>query len=279
MEVYVEYAFAENFILDLLLLFLAIKCARARTGVFRLLFAAAVGAAEAIVFPLFALPVWAAYAVKLLGGAILPLLAVKKGTKKTYFFSLTAFFALTFALGGLLTAAYSFFDVPYEEGNGYFVESAPVGLVLGLAGLFGVGIYYLSRAFYRYQRLKRNLFSAELCHNGKRLTLNALADTGNGLEFRGEPVNVLSPIAALFLFGKETAPIGRMNVTTVNGTKQSPVFACGTLKLDGKTYENALFTVGDVRSKEYQIILHPFYPEENHETVGSSAKLAAEDKR
>lgn len=279
MEVYLEYAFAENFILDLLLLFLAVKCARAKTGAVRLPFAAAVGAVEAVLFPLIPLPVWATYLVKIFGGAILPLLAVKKGTKRTYSFALVAFFALTFALGGLLTAAYSFFNVPYVEGQGYLVESAPVGLVLGLAGLFGVGVFYLARSFYRYKKLKSHLFPVELHSGGNTLTLTALADTGNKLFFRGEPVSVLSPTAALVLFRGETAPRGRIAVTTVNGTKESPVFACETLKIGGKTFENALFTTGDIPSKEYQIILHTYYPEETHEAVAKPSKVVAKDKR
>lgn len=279
MEVYVEYAFAENFILDLLLLFLSLKCVRAKTGAVRLPFAAAVGAAEAIVFPLLPLPVWAAYLVKLLGGAILPLLAVKKGTKKTYIFAAVCFFALTFALGGLLTAAYSFFDIPYAEGTGYLVESAPVGLVLGLAGLFGVAVFYLSRSFYRYRRLKRELFPVTLCHGGKELHLTALADTGNGLFFRGEPVNVLSPAVALALFKAEKEPLGRIAVSTVNGTREKPVFACERLEIGGVTYEGALFTAGEVGSKEFQIILHTTYPEENHEAVTKPSHVVAKDKR
>ncbi len=279
MEVYAEYAFAENFTLDLLLLFLAVKCARANTGAVRLPLAAAVGAVEAVLFPLFPLAVWAAYLVKILGGAILPLLAVKGGTKRTYLFVTLCFFALTFALGGLLTAVYSFFDVPYVEGQGYLVESAPVGLVLGLAGLFGVGVFYLSRSFYRYRKRKSNLFSVELRHRGKALTLKALADTGNCLSFRGAPVSVLSPAAALLLFREEPAPCGRIVIGTVNGSRESPVFACETLKIGTHVYKNALFTTGDVKSKEYQIILHPSYPEEIYEALRGSQTLAAEDKR
>ena len=279
MEVYVEYAIAENFILDLLLLFLAIKCARAKTGCVRLLFAAAVGAAEAFVFPLFSLPLALAYLVKFLGGAVLPLLAVKKGTKKTCFFAIAAFFALTFALGGLLTAAYSFFDVPYVEGNGYLVEKAPIGLIVGGAGLFFVAVFLLSRSFYRYRSLIKNLFTVEVGNGGRTLTLQALVDTRNGLSFRGRPVNVLSPPAALLLFRKESAPLGMIAVETVNGVRESPVFACDTFKIGKKTYENALFTTGEVRSKAYQIILHTSYLEENHEALGEPAKVAAEDKR
>ncbi len=278
MEVYVEYAFAENFILDLLLLFLAVKCSRAKTGFVRLPLSAAVGAAEALIFPLLPLPIWAAYTVKFLGGLILPVIAVKKGTKKTYFFAIVCFFALTFALGGLLTAVYSFFDVPYSEKTGYLVESAPVGLVLGIAGLFGIGVFYLSRSFYRYKKVQKALFSAVLRHNGRTLKLKALADTGNCLSFRGQAVNVLSPTAALTLFGKEKEPLGRISIDTVSGTKNSPVFVCREMMIGVKQHENVLFTVGDVRSKEYQIVLHTSYLEENHEAVANVAKMVAEDK-
>lgn len=277
MVVYLEYAFMENFLLDGALLYLALKCAHCRAGPLRLIFAAAAGGGEALIFPILTLPVPCAYLVKLLGGALLVLIALpaKKGIK-TYLFAGGAFFGLTFLLGGVLTALYSFFGVPYIDG-GYLVESAPVGLVLACAVLFVIVVLRAARALYRYRGLRQNLAACRLKAGGKSIRQTALADTGNRLFFRGRPVCVVSALAALALFGN-SPPLGRMTVVTVNGTRISPVFPAEYLEveLNGKTYRypDPLFTVGDVPAKEYQMILHTAYLENCHEDLSRSESLA-----
>ncbi len=274
MTVYAEYAFLENFLLDAELLYLALKCARGRVRVWQLLLAAAVGAGEALVFPLLPLPVWAAYFVKFLGGALIAVLAVSKGTKKTYLVATAAFFLMTFALGGLLTAAYSFFDVPYLEGIGYLVERAPVGLVLGLAGGFGILVAVCAKRFYRYRCERRAIFLCRLTAGKKTVKWKGFADSGNLLTFRGEPVCVASAAAIFALFGAHPREEGRIRVGTVNGGRDSPVFRCDELEIDGKTAHGVYITLGEVASKEYSIILHSALTEGDHETTEHSANLA-----
>lgn len=274
MTVYAEYAFLENFLLDAELLYLALKCARGRVRVWQLLLAAAVGAGEALVFPLLPLPVWAAYLVKFLGGALIAVLAVSKGTKKTYFVVLAAFFLITFALGGLLTAAYSFFNVSYAEGSGYLVEQAPVGLILGLAGGFGILIAVGAKRFYRYRCEKRAIFFCRLTAGKRTVNWKGFADSGNLLTFRGEPVCVASAAAVFALFGAHPKEEGRIRVGTVNGGRDSPVFRCDELEVGGKTAHGVYITVGEVASKEYSIILHSALLEGKHETFEHSENLA-----
>lgn len=281
MTVYWEYAFAENFILDGLLVYLALKCARAKVSPLHLFFAAGIGAAEAVAFPLLALPVWAAYAVKIAGGLLVAVVAVKRERLKTYFITAVAFFLLTFALGGLLVAAYSFFGVEHAEGNAFLVERAPVGLVLGLAGVFGVSVVAASKAAYRYRRLKRNLMPVTLTSRTKSVHITGFADSGNLLSFRGKPVAVVSAVTALALFRGE-AEAGRISVTTVNGTSEKPVFACAIEALVGRRRiktDEAYVTVGDVNAKEYKIILHTSMTEDGYETVKSARNLAEKAAR
>ena len=92
MTVYFELAFAENMLLDGVLLYLSLKCARARVRAVRLLLAAAVGGGEALLFPLVSLPYPLALLLKFLGGLLLALIAVK-GTPFTHFVAAGAFFA------------------------------------------------------------------------------------------------------------------------------------------------------------------------------------------
>lgn len=254
MTVYVEYAFAENFLLDGLLLYLALRCARAQVRPLRLLLAAAIGGGEALLFPLVSLPAPLAYLVKFCGGAILALVAAKGGFK-TSLVAACAFFALTFVLGGALVAIYSFFGVPYVEGEGYLVESAPVALVLSAAGVFLIAAGKLAKTFYRRCRQKRDLLPCRMTVGERTVRWTGLSDSGNRLSFRGKPVCVVSAVGALALFGK-ASPVGRLRISTVNGSRVSPVFVCDRLELCGRVKEKVYFTVGEVNSREYSVILH-----------------------
>ena len=279
MTVYLEYAFAENFLLDGLLLYLSLKCARAKVGPFRLAFAAAIGGGESLAFPLFSLPIWAAYCVKFFGGALLALIAVSKENAKTVLIVVAVFFALTFTFGGVLVAVYSFFNIPYVEGEGYLVEGAPVSLVLASAGCFFVIACKAIGFFYRYRKVKKSVVGCRLTVGGKTVRWKGFPDSGNCLLFRGKPVCVVSAVAALALF-RETKPLGRMTISTVNGNRTAPVFGCERLEItcDGETFvqKNARFTVGEVESKDYQIILHTAYMEGHHENFGGIEGMVEE---
>ncbi len=254
MTVYIEFAFLENFLLDGLLLYLAIKCARAKVSPLRLVLAAAAGGGEAIVFPLLSLPLPLAYLVKFLGGAVLALVAAKGGFKTSLFVA-CAFFALTFVLGGMLVAVYSFFGVSYAEGEGYLVEGAPVALVFAGGGILLIAVTRLAAAFYRHRRWKRELLPCSMTVGERTVRWTGLADSGNRLSFRGKPVCVVSALGALALF-RGSPPVGRLRISTVSGSRVSPVFVCDRLELGGIVNERVYFTVGEVDSREYSIILH-----------------------
>ena len=281
MVVYWEYAFLENFILDGLLLYLALKCAREKCYILNLLFAAAIGAVEAIVFPLLTLPVWAGYFIKFAGGALLVLLSIRKIKLKSYLIATAAFFLMTFALGGLLVAVYSFVGVEYAAGSGYFVERAPVALVLGVAGVFTVITVLAAKYLYRYRRMKRNLFSCSLTAGKKCIHITGFADSGNLLEFRNQPVSVISPITALALFRGNEKEVGRMTISTVNGGSEAPVFECEmevTLGSKKILHKSAFVTVGDIHSKEYRIILHSAMLEGENEAFTTVTEVDRKDK-
>ena len=283
MTVYLEYAFAENFLLDLLLLLLALSCARAKLRALNLLAAAAVGGAEAIIFPILVLPVWCAYILKFLGGALIAVISVHKGSGKTYIITTIAFFFLTFALGGLLTALYSFFGAEVAEGNGFVVERAPVTLVLTVAGLFAFFVIKLIPILYRRVKEQKNLYECTLFGGDRAVQWKGFADSGNLLTFCSRPVCVVSAAAIFALFGSHPAEVGRIEVNTVNGGREAPVFECSGLELKG---ENGAYncgrvylTVGDVHSKEFQIILHTALTEEYYEHTVGVEKLARENSR
>ncbi len=256
MVVWIELALLENFLIDGVLLFLSLKCAGARVRWFPLVFSSLAGAGQAVVFPLLRLPAWCAYAVKVLGGILLVVLAVRTKRPKEYVVATVAFFFFTFALGGALTAAYSFFGIEKADGNGYIVEQAPVGLVLGGAAAFAIAAFYAIRAAYRTVKLKRCLVECTLTAGDREVKWRGYADSGNRLRFRGEPVCVVSAAAIFALFGRGAAAVGRIEIGTVNGKRDAPVFLCEKMRVGNAERENVFLTVGDVDSGEYQMILH-----------------------
>ena len=281
MVVYWEYAFLENFILDGLLLYLALKCAREKCHILNLLLAAAIGAAEAVVFPLLTVPVWASYLIKIAGGIIIALIAVRKAKWKSYLIVTVAFFLMTFALGGLLVALYSFLGAEYVEGSGFLVERAPVALVLGTAGGFTVLTVIAARYFYRYRRVKRNLFACVLTAGKKSVRITGFADSGNLPFFRNQPVSVISAVTALALFHGNAQEVGRMTMNTVNGQSEAPVFECDlevALARKKVSRKNVYVTIGNISSKEYRIILHTAMLEGEDETVTSVKKMARKNQ-
>ena len=201
MVVYWEYTSIGNALPDGLLLYLAVRCARMRARPWRLLLASAMGGAFAVIFPLLKLPVWAAYAVKLLGGVAIALVAASGRRFASYCVEVAAFFALTFAMGGLLTAVYSFFDIETTAGTGFYLERAPVSLVITGFGIFAVLVTAAARAFWKYRRMQRNIFACELSAGDCSVRWQGFADSGNCLSFRGEPVCVISAAGAFALFG------------------------------------------------------------------------------
>ncbi len=253
MTVYFEAAFLENALMDGVLLYLAIKATRARVQPLRLIFAALLGGGEALLFPLLSLPVPLTYLVKFLGGLLLALLAVKG--LGNGLIAAGVFFALTFCLGGLLVALYSFFHVEYAEGAGYLVERAPVGLILAAAAAFLLLVLRAVKAFYRRRERARDLLACRLTVGERTVRLTGLLDSGNRLSFRGKPVCVVSAVGALALF-RGSPPVGRMRIFTVSGSRISPVFVCDRLELGNDSRERVYFTVGEVDSRDYSLILH-----------------------
>ena len=277
MVVYIEYAFAENALLDGLLLYLSLKCVRLRVSVPRLLLASAAGGAESLLFPVLSLPVWAGYLAKLLGGVLLAVLGCPSRKLAPHVRMCAVFFFLTFALGGLLAAVSSFFGAEFVEGRGFWVTRSPVVFVLTVAGCFAAGITAFLKVFFRRRAVARASVACEI-EGVRTVHCDALYDSGNLLCFRGEPVSLLTPVAALALFRGAAKPVGRLTMHTAGGKKSSPVFRAKRLTAGEKTWEGALFAVGEIGIPGHPVLLNADLWEGVHADPCRSEKLAAKDK-
>lgn len=262
-EVYIEYAIVENFILDGLLLYLSFKTVRLPISKPRLLLAALFGSVFAVLFPLLPLSDGYAFAVKYLFGGILCLTAASKQIKNALLI-LPFFYLYTFALGGLLLGMGSFFPQNEMENGNYILRQTPAFTVLISALVFGIACVKLISSLYRRYRNKKLLYSCKITFKGVQVEGIGLLDTGNSLTFHGSPVCLIDKSLSKSLLNEENSKdvsLERMYVHTATGGGELKIFQA-TIQIYSENRENIIENVYLALSpvalgKGYQIILQP----------------------
>lgn len=261
MEIYVEYALAENFFLDAMLLWLALRTAKQKISPGRLVLASAVGAAFAVVFPLLRLGTVFSYILRFAVGFLLCLIAVKGKGGGRYAITSLLFFGYSFGLGGALLALYSAFSLPAgTAGDGYLVERAPVGLVLGGGFCFALAVVFLVRRLYRKRALYRFVWPCRVTLGDRSVKADGFLDTGNRASANGLPVCFLSPDLAYELLG-ERQMTEEATVLTVNGEKRIRIFLADSLEIYCGEKPNIIRKVyfspsNHIRARGYSILLN-----------------------
>ena len=263
MEVYIEYALAENFCMDFCLLYAA-KCAsKNRAGVWRICIAAVLGACFAVLFPLFNLSGLPALAIKILAGAALCLAAGSFTGAGSFFRFAGVFTALTAVLGGALIAVFSLADVGYSDEGGVILSSVPVGIPLFGALVLVVAARKLSRRF--ASKNSRLHVTCRIYVGAASVAIQAFFDSGNRVYRLGAPVSVMPQSRASELL--DTAGIKTfVNVHTVAGNKKLPVFTADKVEIDygGKviSLKGVAFCISDSIDAN-TAVLHPDLAEVN----------------
>lgn len=260
MKIYVEYAWLENFILDGVLLWLALRAGKTPIRVFRLCISAGLGGVFAIVFPLLALPFWAKYLLKFSVGFLLCLLAYPPIKRKKewgrYALTVSFFFVFTFLFGGVLL--------------GVFQEIFPSQKVPTLWVMLGfliisIFIVYFIGKIYQKKKIYGFVYACRIS-NGKNLRkVDGFLDSGNTATWKGLPVCFLSPEIYYDVFAEEVLQwVGQvrdeMRIYTLGGEK---VCVLQKGKLWVEYSENALerevyFALStNMIAREYKLIFSP----------------------
>ena len=254
MTVYIEYAFIENFLLDGVLLWLALKGVKLPVRPLRILLSSVIGGAFAVLFPLLALPNIVSAVLKISVGVLLCLLAYSKGAGKGFVLFTATFFALSCLFGGVL--------LPILHG----VKNAELWTPLGFFLLTIPVLVFIKKVYARRAAVK-NLYPC-VAKNGERF-VSALGfyDSGNRAMHKGIPVCFLSVDTAytLFeegmLFGEDRGQVcDEMAICTVYGEKKVRLYK-GSLEIttdDGKREIKEVYFSPSVNivAKEYKILLH-----------------------
>lgn len=261
MQIYIEFALIENFCMDFALLTCAKAAVKNPTGYIRIALASAVGAVFAVCFPLFNLSgVWA-FAVKIVSGCLIAVIAGKFQSFFGFLKFAAAFTAATFISGGALIAVFTLTGVAYTGGGGYILSSVPVGMPFFTVICILIAVKKISA-----KRVKSKVIEAKckIYLNGKCAVCHAFYDSGNKVYSNGVPVCVAPRHVALQIYDitgiKTFAPIH-----TVTGEGKLPIFTADKMEIDdGKSVRvinNVLIGV----SPRYinKVVLHPDLSEVN----------------
>lgn len=271
MVVYIEYVLIENFVLDWLILTLALYAAKVAFSWLRTIAAALCGAGFALVFPLLPIPAFPAFFIKLFVGFLLCKIAAPKKLSRKNFFAVSAFFfCFSVAFAGLLL---SISNAAIQKENSYLLNKFPFAFALASFAGFALICVRLLHALYRKRTLQRHLYLCTIVYKQKRVNVLAFLDSGNTATKNGEPVCFISPDAALDVWqeelledlaAKSTKGMGQacdeITISTLGGEKTLRLFRANLLiktnqKNDCK--KDVYFAISPhILSQEYQVLLH-----------------------
>ncbi|MBQ8322673.1 MAG: sigma-E processing peptidase SpoIIGA [Clostridia bacterium] len=248
MVVYIEYAFAENFLIDLVLSYLSLKASKSKIRIKNLLFSAFIGGAFALVFPLLTLPEFLAFLLKFSVGLLLCLLAFGRVKSKKdggrYAFTAVCFFCLTALFGGALI--------------GVGVSGAFVWLGLAFLSVFALGFV---KKLYEKRARAKFIYDCTIAYKQREIGVSAFYDSGNFALYNGVPVCFVSPVIAFEFYeadGGETH--AETTIKTMSGEKKVRLFK-GALEIKEKAgvfeVREVYFAVSpNMLSREYELLLN-----------------------
>ena len=262
MEIYIEYAFLQNFILDGALIWLSCQATKTPLHRGRWAFSALFGAVFAIVYPLLRLPSLLGMVLKISAGLLLCLLAVgslkRKKEWNRYALFTACFFALSFLFGGALNGV-------TQGSNTKGVREVLTPLGFAVLSIFCVCLF---GKLYKKRTVWRCMYDCAITNGAKAIQLQGFFDSGNTATKRGVPICFVSPEIVYELWGDETLfsdkgtgqVCDEVCITTISGAKKVCVYKGGLeIKIDGKVrkIKEVYFAPSrNIISREYSMILH-----------------------
>lgn len=276
MTVYLDLLLLNNFCADAALLYCAVRTVKGEARLARICLTALLGAVLGVGYAVFCLYYTLPRPVDLLVrwgvSALLPLLAARFKTKRTYALCSLAFVLYMAAFAGLVTALFSDYAVQEGSGLAYSVQALPSGILVGASVLFAALAVRLVRRLSARRKVLALTCDCVLTLRGRSVRLKALVDTGNRLtDSRGRGVAVAERAAALSLLAdglfSQTTPCEKIAVQTVNGRSFLTAFRAESLQIYCGGKPNIIRDVTVAISPrplagEYALIVPPSFTEE-----------------
>ncbi|MBQ5927276.1 MAG: sigma-E processing peptidase SpoIIGA [Clostridia bacterium] len=230
MEVYIEWALIENFLIDAAVLSLSRVLLKRKISLSRICLGAGLGAIFAVLFPLFALKQLPAFIVKFSVGALLSFAAsIEKGGGR-YLLNVLSFYGCSFLFSGGMFAIVGVFSLDLQSGNGYYLQKIPVGGGLAVFLLLFLFAWFFFQRIHKRRRLTTFIYRCKLTAYGIEKTENGFLDSGNRASVKGKPLCFISPDLAYELLGERTMT-EEAEIVTVSGRKKIKVFQAEQLEI------------------------------------------------
>lgn len=195
MEIYIEYVLIDNFVINYLILLLVKKTMKLRTNFLRMGLSSGLGTIVAVLLPLFSVPSWLFFIIKLMLGVGMVLILTRFYKLKEFIFSFLLFLGYTLFLVGASLATLLAFGTSLEllSQGGYDI-AVPLGIILAIVAIYVYIIVGTAKYLSRKREMEPFIKNVRLYLNNKELTLKGFVDSGNKLYDKktGLPVIIIS---------------------------------------------------------------------------------------
>ena len=268
MQIYVEYALLDNFVIDYILLKSSLKCARVKSSVKRQILASLFGALCGVLLPLINCAYFLIFIIKIISGMIIVLIGGKYVSAKTYFLGTAFFFSFTAITGGFLIALFNLAKIDY---NKYFLlfnnSILPISLSIALIYFCSKIVVWFINSLSKSRGIEPFVRKCEIVINGKKLKVSGFIDSGNNLYERstGMPIIISSKNFIKKLYENKALPnkYKTVEIFTVSGIDKIKVYEVDKLLiyngLNVNIYNNVWIGEGSIdfsSENVYELLLH-----------------------
>ena len=258
MNVYVEYVFIDNFVIDYLIFKLTFYIAGISYKRWQVILCSLLGGIFALIYPLLSVNSTLMIIIKILFGIFLVSISAQYKSIKEFYVTTILFFSLTFFMGGAVSGIFSLFNIPIEETS--------IALMIFPCYLISKLIFSLVSFFYKRKDVAPYVYSVTLSVFNISLSLRGFLDTGNGVYNENSPVifcerNLFNNLLKK-ANGENLKKIKRINIQTITGEKAFISIKLDTLTIIFKDklniYNNVTLAVSNKSiGYGYDLILHP----------------------
>jgi len=273
MSIYVEYVIIDNFVVDMLILYLVARSLHLRSSKWRIIIGSCIGTVFALISPFLNVLPAIMVAFKLLLGGFMVFELAKYKCIKQIGIAYLAFLSYTFLLGGACIGVLGLFNANITSMITLtYSYKVPVGLLILIIWIYVRIIIEISKYINRRKEVKSFLYDVIAENENIKLNLSGFLDSGNHLydEKESLPVIVVNKSIFFRLFPdlKDSRSVAYdahyIYYSTVSGYNQRMLVARpSSFKMvlsDGEVVleKNVLIGLSNIKLEPcYDCLLHP----------------------
>ncbi|WP_459195388.1 sigma-E processing peptidase SpoIIGA [Wukongibacter baidiensis] len=217
-EIYAEYLFLENFIMNFIILHITSYFCKYQGKTFKLGLGAAVGALYAFIIFFPSLHFLLSFSMKLVASMLIIVISFTPEKFRDFFKYLSVFYLVSFVFGGTAFALFYFTNFNTILSNGIFYSNNFSFRALFYSVAVAYVLIVISIGFLKNKINKENLYKQIIIEfDSKKKEINALIDTGNTL---ADPISQFPVIVVEYNAIEELLPDGIKDIFRDDNSKK-----------------------------------------------------------